>query len=407
MVMKDQLKKQLNKIEGIRDQLGQINIRKRFDKIVEDFDVDQPEEEIEKCVQCGYCRNTSATYQMSKKEIDSHSGKMFILKYFNNEQNTEKIIESLFHINMPGRAETVCPVGIKHEFAITELRKKFFNTAIELEQYDAMRKALSNLKDKSKENIYGKRKELKYNWLSEVEHRRSDYLYFVGSNDLLNNHDNVRRVLWLLNKFKIPYTISKHEPDSGHIAYMFGDEATAEHYAQRVSNLVQDMMFKKVIVSCAHELNRLKKIFEGTKVEVMHILEMVDNKISMLGSKKIHKIKARVAYLDTYHLCKHYPFSMPRDILRNIGCEIVEKTHSRSESFGTGAGDGFDILFPHDAERIAEAHLNEAEAVKADYLVTDDSYAFELLSKTAKKLGSKVKVMDLLSLVVKAVKWAL
>lgn len=391
-------------IQQLRDRLAASKVREKFDDVVEKFQEDIMEE-FRKCIQCGYCRNTSATYQMSNRESCSHPGRMFIIKNFSD--NKEKIIESIYHLTVPGRAELVCPAGIKHEYAFIQLRKNFFNEAVELPQFKAMKQALSYLRDRNKENYFGKRKELKFNWLSEVEHRRSDYLYFVGSNDLLNNHEKVRRVLWLLNKFKIPYTISKHEPDSGYLAYLLGDSATADYYAEKVKNLVEDMTFKKIIVSCPFELNRLRMIFSGTKVEVLHIMELIANKLSVLGNKKVHKIKARTAYLDPYYLTKYYPYGMPREILRNIGSEIIEKVHSKAESFSSGAGDGFELIFPEDAERIAEMHLNEAQNIRADYLVTNDSYAEKLLSKTAKKVNSRTKVIDFIALIVKAVKWAL
>ncbi|MFP4112093.1 MAG: hypothetical protein ACLFPQ_04820 [Candidatus Woesearchaeota archaeon] len=392
----------LNKDYQRRHQVRQV--KEKFDKVIDRFKDSEYIEEFKKCVQCGYCRNTSAAYHIHKKESESHPGKMFIIKNFMKKDNKKMILDTVYHMTLAGYAENVCPAGIRHEFAWNELRKDFYSLA--KETYPKLKEALENLNDPEKNNIFGKKKSTKFNWMSEIEHRRSDFLYYVGSNDLLNNRDRVRRMLWILNKFSIPYTISKFETDSGYIAKLAGDQDTEEKCAKRLKDLVGDLLFKKIIVSCPFEFRRLRDIFDDEHVEVIHIMEIISNKLKILGSKKVRHIKARCAYLDNFYLSEYYPSSMPREILRNIGCDIVEKSHSKQESFSSGAGDCFELVFPYDAEQIAKIHLKEAQDAKAEYLVTSDSFAQKLLSDTAKKTKSKVKVIDLSALVVKAIKWA-
>ena len=221
----------------------------------------------------------------------------------------------------------------------------------------------------------------------------------------MNDHEKVRRVLWVLNKFKIPYTISKHETCCGHLARSMGDIKTAEVLEQKMRELINDLGFKKIIVSCPHCYDQLKDIFSGTLVEITHITELISNKLRSSGSKKIFRLRAKVAYHDPCYLSKDYSDDIPRDILKNLGCTVVEKAHSKNEAFCCGSSWGYETIHPKSALRIATLHLNETQDAGAEYLVTNCSYCYNLFSKAKKKNKSKIKVMDLLSFVVKSLKW--
>jgi Fe-S oxidoreductase len=89
-------------------------------------------------------------------------------------------------------------------------------------------------------------------------------------------------------------------------------------------------------------------------------------------------------------------YDPPRNVLKKIkGVEFVEMEKSRENSRCCGAGGGYKSAFGDFATNVAAERIRDAEAVGAEILVTCCPFCVLNLTQGAKKIGSKIQVMDL------------
>ncbi|MEM2115748.1 MAG: (Fe-S)-binding protein [Candidatus Woesearchaeota archaeon] len=119
-----------------------------------------------------------------------------------------------------------------------------------------------------------------------------------------------------------------------------------------------------------------------------------------LQSLKKKQLGLKVTFHDPCHMGRYlHEYDLPRNILREIGCEVVEMRHSRENSLCCGAGGG---LINNDlklARKIAEERIKEAKEV-SDILVT----ACPLCYLHLKSVSDDVKVLEISELMLSSIK---
>ncbi|KKM06584.1 hypothetical protein LCGC14_1742490, partial [marine sediment metagenome] len=73
------------------------------------------EDDFERCIQCGYCRQVCRVYNSTFNEMDCASGRNRIMKSLSSRNidfDKEKIIDSIYRCMLCGNCHEVCPVGI-------------------------------------------------------------------------------------------------------------------------------------------------------------------------------------------------------------------------------------------------------------------------------------------------------
>ncbi len=135
---------------------------------------------------------------------------------------------------------------------------------------------------------------------------------------------------------------------------------------------------------------------------VYHITQYVDKLISTRKLALPNEFKAKVTYHDPCHLGRHSKvFEEPRNILKKIkGIDFVEMERNRENSRCCGAGGGYKSAFNDFAVNIAAERIRDAEAVGAEIIATACPFCVLNLRAGAKKIGSKVKVMDITEILV-------
>jgi Fe-S oxidoreductase len=370
-------------------------------------------EELGKCINCGLCNNSSATYVLEKKEQKTHSSKIFIITNLNKNKNEILIQDSIFKTTSPVVAELTCPKKINHEDSFIELKSKTIMDLLQSKRFPKVNKALDNLKNEKYLNIYGISNQKRLTNFSKSDFKLSDYLFYPGSFNLFNNQKNTKKIIGLLTKFKIPFSLSKFDVDSGYIAQHLGDLSTAKFFEKKIINLIYDFNFKKIITTNPIEYNRLKKIFKDTNIEVYHIIEIISNKLKLINQTKIKRQKFNVSLLDSEYIAKYLGFDLSRKILENIGCNIVEFEHSKEEYFSIGAGTGFDLMYPELTKALGIQYIKEAIKNKVDYIITlnpnDEFKLNEIIENLKNEENNKIiypKIENIENLVINAIKWS-
>lgn len=144
----------------------------------------------------------------------------------------------------------------------------------------------------------------------------------------------------------------------------------------------------------------LEKIFGR---EVRHVLQEINDR---LAPEKIAKpVNAKITYHDPCDLSRGAKITKePREILKKIGCEIIEMKHVKESSRCCGGGGGILAWDAAMSDRLGLARMEEAIATGAEMLVTACPTCEQSLKKAARaaadKTGAKpmpvYHIMDLL-----------
>ncbi|MEM1988387.1 MAG: (Fe-S)-binding protein [Candidatus Woesearchaeota archaeon] len=162
---------------------------------------------------------------------------------------------------------------------------------------------------------------------------------------------------------------------------------------KRKSQILEENIVK-IYSNCPSCVFHLKE----KNYNVDHILELIYEKLKV--HKKIRKLNMKVTFHDPCHLGRYLgKYDLPRDILRLIGCEVVEMKHNKENSMCCGAGGGLINNNPEVAKKIAKERMREAKDV-ANILVT----ACPLCYLHLKEVSDNVEVYEISTLILKALK---
>ncbi len=383
------------------------NLREFEDDDIEvvKFKAESLMEELNKFVFTGACDQVSSMYHLDKDISKGHEGILFMIKKFGKKKRfQEEYIKRLYYHDLSRSFYRLSPAEVDHDFIITQAREQIFKKAIEMKEFHAMKTAIRFLEDQNIRNPYGKRIEEKFAWLDFEDNPNADFLYFIGSSDLYFNHERVNKMIFLLEKLGIAFTITRDEEDCGYLARVLGRMNSADKLKEMNKEVILRTSLKNIITSDPHCYVELQRDFEGSDINIWYLTELVANKIFSLNSRQLHKTKLKVVFQDTTILPPKLDKLAPK-ILENIGCEVLETPYSKENSLSTGEGGGFSLNYPDDSLRIADMRLREAESVGAEGIVTDSPYDYSNLNKARRKFSRKIKVYDLLTLTAQAVKW--
>jgi len=178
---------------------------------------------------------------------------------------------------------------------------------------------------------------------------------------------------------------------------------------------------------CEEQIERLKKAFPvktepiltfcpGCKVqlekifgrEVRHVLQEINER---LNPEKIAKpLNVKVTYHDPCDLSRGAKIiKEPREILKKIGCEIIEMKHAKDTSRCCGGGGGILTWDVEISDQMGQARMEEAVATGAEMAVTACPTCEQTLKKAARavadKNGSKpIPVYHILDLLFRAIR---
>ena len=385
--------------------LEKINEFDKEDIEVIKFKTESVEEELNKFVFSGVCDQVSSMYHLDKELSKGHESVLFMIKNFQkNKQVREEYIKRLYYHDLSRSFDKVSPSSVDHDFIITQAREQVFTKAIELEFFQEMKDVIRFIEHPRFMNPYGIPESEKFSWLDEEENRNADFLYLIGSEDLFFNHDRVKKILFLLNKLGINYTINKDEKDSGYLARVLGRMNSAEKLKDMNKELILRSGIKNIITGDPHFYIELVKDLESSDVNIFYLTELIANKIFTLNSKKMHKSNSSVVFQNTTLLPQKMDKLAPK-ILTNIGCKVIETAYTKENSLSTGEGGGFAINYLEDSLRVANMRLIEAKEAGAEVIVTDSPHDFMHLKKAKKKFSTNIKIHDLMTLVAQSIKW--
>ncbi len=288
-------------------------------------------------------------------------------------------IETIWSCMQCNACVEACPVGIEQAPIINQLRRR----AVEDGELDANLQATLEVIHKSG-NSFGENRRRRGRWTRELEFAVKDarkepveLLWFVG--DYASFDPRSQRVTQalarLLHHAGVDFGILYDgEHNAGNDVRRAGEEGLFEALAEDNIETLSGCEFERIVTTDPHSLNTLRNEYPelGGSWRITHHSELLLELIEAGRLELEGRLGYRVTYHDPCHLGRmNGEYEAPREILRSLGCTLVEMPRNRDNSFCCGAGGGR-IWIPDTpgCERPSENRIREAVALgELDYFV--------------------------------------
>jgi Fe-S oxidoreductase len=309
----------------------------------------------------------------------------------------------------------ICPVAIEHVPIIVQLRRKLVEDGA---MDPLLTKTLQTIHKTG--NSFGESKRKRGAWskplpfkVKDARKEPVDVLWFVGDYASFDprNQKVTQTFAALLNEAGVDFGILYDaESNAGNDVRRVGEEGLYEVLAGANIAALQGASFKTIVTTDPHSYNTIRNEYPdfGGKYPIQHYTSFVRQLFADGKLKVARPLKVRATFHDPCHLGRfNKGYEAPRELLKLLGCELVEMGRCRDNSFCCGAGGGrIWIPDPVGTEKPAQNRIREAAAIPGleVYVVScpKDLTMFEDALKTTGNEG-KFVVKELIELIREAI----
>jgi Fe-S oxidoreductase len=309
----------------------------------------------------------------------------------------------------------ICPVAVEHVPIIVQMRRKLVEDGA---MDPLLTKTLQTIHKTG--NSFGESKRKRAAWskglpfkVKDARQEPVDVLWFVGDYASFDprNQRVTQTFAALLHEAGVDFGILfDSESNSGNDVRRVGEEGLYEVLATANVTALAGASFKTIVTTDPHSYNTIRNEYPdfGGTYAIQHYSSFVKQLFAEGKLKVTAPLSLRATFHDPCHLGRfNQGYEAPRDVLKLLGCELIEMGRSRANSFCCGAGGGrIWIPDPVGSEKPAHNRIREAAAIPGldVYVVScpKDLTMFEDALKTTGNEG-KFVVKELIELIREAV----
>jgi len=375
------------------------------------------QKEMLSCLQCGYCIEVCEAHAQTPWESVTPRGKIYYLTQLDkknvidrllnrNVTVSEDFVDAIYKCTGCGNCETVCHAGIELVSFWERVRAWLVDYGVG--PLAAHKKLAERIAEGR--NPYGESPEKRDAWWpANVERAKiPDVIMFAGCTGSYRMQHIPKAGVEVLNRAGVKQNcLGPEEYCCTSPALRTGVLTQTMKAAEAVVGKADAMGAKDMVMTCSGCFKTVStdfgNHFSKTGQNVYHFTQYVDNLIAKRKLTINHPLNAKVTYHDPCHLGRHSGvFEEPRAVLKRIkGVQLVEMEKNRKNSRCCGAGGGYKSAFNDFAVNVAVERIRDAEAVGAEILATACPFCVLNLTQGAKKINSKVKVMDISEILLK------
>jgi Fe-S oxidoreductase len=306
-----------------------------------------------------------------------------------------------------------CSASIEHVPKIVNMRQ--YKVLTEADFAPELQLTYRNMENNS--NPWGVGSHLRSDWAKDLgvktlaEDPNVEYLFYVGCSGSFDDRGKKVSVAFakILQAAGVSFGILGNEEGCcGDSAMRGGNEYLFQALAQANSDIMNGYGVKKIITTCPHGYNALKKDYPnfGGNFDVYHHTEIIANLITKGKIKLQRPVEGLFTYHDSCFLGRYNKiYQQPRNILAAIpGMKLVEMDRNLEKSFCCGAGGARMWMEEDIGDRINDMRTDQAIAVKADKIAVACPFCLTMLSDGIKdrQMTEKMVSLDIAEIVVKA-----
>ena len=369
------------------------------------------QKEMLACLQCGYCIEVCEAHGQTPWESVTPRGKIYYLTQLDKRnlldwplnrdvKVSDDFVKAMYKCTGCGNCETVCHANLELVALWEKVRTWFVDSAAG--PMKVHWKMLDNIVEKH--NPYGEdQNERAAWWPKDVKREKTpDVIVFAGCTGSYRMKQIPQAGVQILDRAGVKQNcLGPDEYCCTSPALRVGVTRQTMKFAEKMVSKADAMGAKDMVMTCSGCFKTVSTDFGNyyskTGQKVYHFVQYVEN---LLAAKKLtlnNPINAKVTYHDPCHLGRHSGvYDAPRNILKKIkGLKYIEMEKNRDNSRCCGAGGGYKSAFNEWAVNVAAERIRDAEAVGAEIIATACPFCVLNLRDGAKKIGSKVKVMDI------------
>jgi len=363
------------------------------------------------CQECRirYCREVCPMYKATRNESHCSNGfNMAALAVYKHLDNMSlDLAMTLSHCTTCGACQYRCPntlfggdfykVTMPTPEIVETMREDLVNAGYELSAHKKLFEKWHTFL-----NPYGEPARDRNRWIpseySNKLYKKAPYVYFAGCTAALREPEIAASTVKIMDYFGIDFTVMQEEPCCGSVLLRAGYKKQAKKLAEDNIARFKEMDAEKIVTSCGGCYRTFKvdypRIAGDMGLEVLHVSELL---AQLPQAKEVKKLEGKVTYHDPCHLGRGGVglFEPPREVIRNLGLDLVEMNHTLDNANCCGAGGGAKSALPDLAVKIAKSRIEEAEQTGASILMSTCPFCKRNLMDAAKEMGSKIEVRDL------------
>ena len=296
-----------------------------------------------------------------------------------------------------------CSSSIEHVPKIINMRQ--YKVLTEADFAPELQLAYRNMENNS--NPWGVGSHLRADWAKELgvktlaEDPNVEYLFYVGCAGSFDDRGKKVTVAFakILQAAGVSFGIlGTEESCCGDSAMRGGNEYLYQTLAQMNIDAMNGYSVKKIIATCPHGYNALKKDYPnfGGNFEVYHHTEIIADLMAQGKITFKKPVPGAFTYHDSCFLGRYNNvYEQPRKIISAIpGAQLVEMERNLSKSFCCGAG-GARMWMEEHGEKINDARAKQAMDVKADTIAVGCPFCLTMMSDGLKAHGMEEKMTSL------------
>ena len=322
--------------------------------------------------------------------------------------------ETLWSCRTCGACTEICPVGVEHVPMIVQMRRAL----IEEGEFDPMLQPTLRSLQKSG-NALGESKRKRPRWTKKLDFAIKDaraepveVLWYVGDYASFDPRSQKVTLAFarILHEAGIDFGILyEDEQTAGNDVRRIGEEGLFQSLAEANIELLNECEFQSIVTTDPHTYNTIKNEYPdlGGTYRIEHASAMLERLIREGTVPTPKSLPYRVTYHDPCHLGRlNDGFEPPRQVLTELGVDLVEMPRAKANSFCCGAGGGR-IWLPEPPEFQKPGELRAREAAGIDgleVLVVNCPKCLNMLEDGVKGTGNEgnFRVMELIELVAEA-----
>ena len=383
--------------------------------------------EIDKCVQCGFCLPTCPTYLITQNEKSSPRGRIQLLKFYENKNLdfSKEIVRELFFCLGCFACESACPSGVKYEtilnhyrqksfsqkkfslkifflnfVLLNEIRKKFFFKFIFLFQELFSRTEKHSIKFLELLQLFPKVSNGKNFFSTHQQYENENIVGFpIGCvNDICFTEVNLTTIN-LLQKNNYGVCVSQNNC-CGALHFHNGDIKNAKKLAKKNVEYFDGKKYKYIVstnAGCGAFMKQYGEVFNETKFESFS--EKVRDISEVLVKFDFSKLKPkfknlRISYQDACHL-RHSQkiFLEPRKILKSL--PNIDFVELNDPNICCGSAGIYNATNFDDSMKLLELKIENIKNTSAEIIISENSGCINQLRYGIKKNNSQTEILHI------------